>query len=106
MDWKQNRQRKSSQHCQRSFGSWDYGWLTFSPPVSVFCNVVILLYNEKHIYFYGMECPGVRLQANSRHKETLLHCQRQGLDTPTEGTFTPGRAGNFGEQTLYPGRPG
>lgn len=38
----------------------------------------------------------MRLQANSRHKETLLHCQRQGLDTPTEGTFTPGRAGNFG----------
>lgn len=33
-------------------------WMAyFSPLVSVFCNVVILLYNEKHIYFYRKECP-------------------------------------------------
>lgn len=31
--------------------------LLFFPLVSVFCNVVILLYNEKHIYFYRKECP-------------------------------------------------
>lgn len=33
-------------------------WMTyFFPPVSVFCNVVILLYNEKHIYFAERNVP-------------------------------------------------
>lgn len=33
-------------------------WMTyFFPLVSVFCNVVILLYNEKHIYFAERNVP-------------------------------------------------
>jgi hypothetical protein len=63
------------------FGSWDYGWLTFFSPVSVFCNVVILLYNEKHIYFYRKECSWVTHKANLRHKGALLHCQGRNLGT-------------------------
>lgn len=52
----------------------------------------------KNIYFCRKECPWIRLQANSRHKETLLHCQMQELKSWR--TFMLGRAGNFWEQTL------
>lgn len=54
-------------------------WMTyFFSLVSVFCNVVILLYNEKHIYFAERNVPELHA-VNLRHKDAPLHCQGLGL---------------------------
>lgn len=82
-------------------GSWDYGWLTFFPLVSVFCNVVILLYNEKHIYFAERNVPELHAKLTQDIKKHFFTVRGQDWDSGWRSTL--GRAGKENRPSILGG---